>query len=139
MLHGTLTRIESSPQGTFGRIDLPGFAAFTGELPWLDNHSNVSCVPEGVYECRLTHSPRFGRQLYLVEPVPRRAGIRVHSANFMGDASQGYLSQLNGCISLGERLGWMGGQKALLLSAPAVRKLHSILRGQSFMLEIKNA
>lgn len=139
MIRGTLTRVESSPQGTFGRLVLPGFTAFTGELSWYDNAPNISCVPTGTYTAQLTYSPRFGRQLYLVGPVPRRSGIRIHSANFMGDARQGYRKQLSGCIALGERLGWMDGQKALLLSAPAVRRLHTIMRNQPFMLEIKNA
>ena len=139
MIRGTLTRVESSPQGTFGRLILPGFAAFTGELPCLDNIPNISCVQTGTYAAQLTYSPRFGRQLYLIGQVPRRSGIRIHSANFMGDARLGYRKQLSGCIALGDRLGWMDGQKAILLSAPAVRRLHTVMRNQPFILEIKNA
>jgi hypothetical protein len=71
--------------------------------------------------------------------VPKRAGIRIHSANFMGDASKGFHSQLNGCVALGERLGIMEGQKALLLSKPAIRKFENCMGKQPFLLEIKNA
>lgn len=137
----TLNRLESSDQGTFGTIIVPDnewvHYFYTGELPWRDNTSNVSCIPTGVYKCAWTYSPRFRRHMYLVDGVKARAGIRKHSANFMGDDSKGFRRQLNGCIALGEKLGWIEGQKALLLSAPAVRRFEALLGGQPFELEIK--
>jgi hypothetical protein len=139
MSDATLERLETSDQGTFGRLYAHGVAFFTGELPWRDNAPSISCVPAGTYSCVFTHSPRFGRRLYLVDRVPARSGIRVHPANFMGDPRKGFRSQLNGCIALGERLGWMAGQKVVLLSAPAVRRLESILGGRPFELEIRDA
>jgi len=71
--------------------------------------------------------------------VPGRAGIREHSANFMGDAKKGFHCQLNGCIAPGERLGWMDGQKAVLLSAPALRRFEMHMEHKPFTLEIRNA
>lgn len=56
----------------------------------------------------------------------------------MGDANMGHRSQLNGCIALGERLGWIEGQKALLLSAPAMRRLEQHFGGAPFTLEIRD-
>ncbi len=76
--------------------------------------------------------------MYLISQVPSRAGIRVHTANFMGDKSKGLKCQLNGCISLGSRLGKIDGQKAVLLSAPAIRKFEQVMNGQPFLLEITN-
>lgn len=137
-MNALLVREDQSDQGTFGRIVAKALTLFTGELPWRENQSSISCVPAGTYRAVFTHSPRFGRHLYLVAPVPSRTGIRVHPANFMGDASKGFRCQLNGCIALGERIGWMGGQKAVLLSQPAVRRLESIFGGQPFQLEIRN-
>lgn len=131
-----LLRAETGPQGTFGRLLLPGISFFTGELPWRENRSDLSCIPLGVYRCPWTMSPRFRRRMYLVEPVPGRAGIRVHSANFMGD-NPPFHKQLNGCIALGEKLGWMDGQKAVLLSAPAIRRFESIMKGETFILEVR--
>lgn len=139
MADALLQRMESGDQGTFGRIVAGGLSLYTGELPDRENAPNVSCVPAGTYRCTFTHSPRFGRHLYLLGAVPARAGVRVHPANLMGDAAMGYRSQLNGCISLGEKLGWMDGQKALLLSAPAVRRLESVFGGLAFELEIRDA
>lgn len=138
MSDAILQRSESGDQGTFGRFLARGLALFSGELPWRGNAPSVSCVPAGTYRCVLTYSPRFGRALYLVAPVPARAGIRVHAANLMGDAALGFKCQLNGCIALGERLGWMDGQKAVLLSQPALRRLESFFGGRSFQLEIRD-
>lgn len=136
-----LTRLESSDQGTFGTIQVPNGDYveyfYSGELNWLDNRSNVSCIPKGLYRCTWTYSPRFNRHMYLVEGVTDRAGIRKHSANFMGDDTKGFKRQLNGCIALGEKLGWIDRQKALLLSAPAMRRFEALLAGETFELEIK--
>lgn len=138
MSDALLVREDQSDQGTFGRIVAKALTLFTGELPWRGNAPSISCVPPGTYSAAFTHSPRFGRHLYLVGVVPHRSGIRVHPANFMGAADKGYRCQLNGCIALGEKLGWMGGQKVVLLSAPAVRRLESLFGGQPFQLEIRD-
>jgi hypothetical protein len=98
-----LARRETSDQGTFGRLSAGLLSLYSGELPWRENAKSISCVPAGTYRAAFTHSPRFGRLLYLVGPVPARSGIRIHPANLMGDASLGFHSQLNGCISLGDK------------------------------------
>lgn len=133
-----LKRFESGAQGTFGQIFAPGLTLYTGELPWRENQPNISCIPEGEYECLWTWSPRFRRFMYLVDSVPHRSGIRKHPANLMGAADRGYKSQLNGCIALGEKLGWIEDQKALLLSAPAVRRFEEHMRYAPFKLEVKS-
>ena len=138
-MKAVLERLESSDQGTFGRITFAGTTLFTGELPEKNNASNASCIPAGKYKCVWTYSPAFKRQMYLVDSVPSRAGIRIHSANFMGDKSCGLKSQLHGCIALGEKLGVMDGQKAVLLSACAVRKLEAAMARKPFELEIVDA
>ncbi len=63
------------------------------ELPWLDNQRMISCIPEGTYQVKKTWSPAFKKNMWLVQDVPNRSGIRIHSANFV--------SQLLGCVSLG--------------------------------------
>jgi hypothetical protein len=138
MLDARLIRIETSDEGTFGHFVAGRLVLFSGELPRRNNASNVSCIPTGTYRCVLTYSQRFGRPLYLVDGVADRVGIRVHPANFMGKKPP-YLCQLNGCIALGEKLGWIDGQKAILISAPAVRRLEDWFQGKSFTLEIRDA
>lgn len=134
-----LERMETSEQGTFGKISVGGVSFFTGELPWRENKNDLSCIPEGAYLCKWTLSPRFKRFTYELVKVPKRIAIRAHSANFCGAKDKGYKFQLNGCIALGEKLGFMDGQKALLLSAPAVRRFEKIMNKEPFMLEIRNA
>jgi hypothetical protein len=76
--------------------------------------------------------------MYLLLGTEPRAGIRIHSANLMGDDTIGYRRQLNGCLAFGERLGWLDGQKALLVSASAVRRFEEHMGGKPFLLEIRN-
>lgn len=140
MNRARLERTESTDHGTFGvlRIDRKKF--YTGELPWRENKSGISCLPDGIYECVWTYSPRFQRFMYVVEePFPHRDGIRIHSANLFGDKSKGLRCEVQGCIALGTRLGFIGGQRALLASAPAVQEFEDYLSGEPFILEISSA
>lgn len=132
-----LLRHETSDQGTFGKLlsDELGCDVFTGELPDHNNEANVSCIPAGVYRGVWTFSPRFKRNMYLIVPVDQRSGIRIHSANLCGLAPK-WKKQLNGCISLGLRLGYIEGQKAVLLSATAIRMFEEAMKNDPFELEI---
>lgn len=138
MTDAVIHRLESTDQGTFGRLVARGLSLFTGELPWRENARNVSCIPVGTYPVVWTFSPRFRRFMYLLLDTSPRSGIRKHPANFMGDDTMGYRRQLNGCIALGERLGWMERQKVILLSAPAVRRFENAMDRKPFTLEIRH-
>ena len=130
-----LQRFESTDQGTFGHLG----SWFTGELPWRNNAAQVSCIPADIYQVAWTWSPRLRRLTYRVLAVPGRSGVLIHSSNLMGDASLGFRAQLQGCISLGERLGRIDGQKALLISRPAVRAFEDMMGRRPFELEIRDA
>lgn len=92
-----LTRNETGPDGTFGRIATDGmFEAATLELPWSNNKPNMSCIPAGVYRCALVDSPRHGR-VYEVRGVSGRDHILIHPAN--------WIRQLLGCIAIGRAEG----------------------------------
>ncbi len=129
-----LKRLETSDEGTFGLLDAKGALFFSGELQWLDNKPNESCIPAGRYKAEWTWSPAFKRKMYLLTPTGKRAGIRMHVANFMATAPK--KKQLNGCLALGERLGWIDGQKCLLLSKPAMRRFEALMQYESFWLEV---
>jgi hypothetical protein len=139
MNRAILYRMDKSDQGVFGRIVAPKITLFTGELPDRGNQPNISCVHEGIFRVEYTFSPRFKRFMYLLIGVRGRSGVRKHSANLMGDTALGYKAQLNGCIALGEKLGWIDGQKALLLSSPAIRRFEESMQYKPFDLEIRNA
>lgn len=133
----TITRFDSSNHGTFGRLVCDDFMAYTGELPDRSNKSNISRIPTGVYKCVWSYSPRLKTEMYLVEGVSGRSGIRIHSANFMGDSDLGLRKQVNGCIALGEKIGVLEGQKALIMSKPAIRRFEQKMNKKTFTLEIK--
>ena len=127
-------RFETSDHGTFGRLG----RWFTLELPWRDNQSSISCLPEGDYPVFWGPSPRLRRSTYRLAKTAPRAGILIHSASLAGDSAKGLKCQLNGCIALGEKIGWIDGQKALLVSRPAVSRFEAE-SPKTFILEIRNA
>lgn len=133
-----IAREETSDQGTFGRLFSVNFNCFTGELPWLDNLPNRSCIIAATYTVVWTYSPTFHRHMYLILDTPGRSGCRFHSANLMGDDKKGFKKQLNGCVALGKYLGYMDGQKALLSSAPAILRFEEAMGRKPFKLEIVN-
>jgi Family of unknown function (DUF5675) len=78
--------------GTNGEILYGGrLLMYSIELPWKDNLTQVSCIPESRYELIKRWSTKLGRCLQLVD-VPQRMDILIHPAN---DA----LSELKGCIA----------------------------------------
>ncbi len=87
-------RIERSyhPSGTNGSLFINGrLICYTIELPWLDNLSRVSCIPEGTYHLVKRYSPKFHWHLHLTD-VPGRELILIHPANHA-------LRELKGCIA----------------------------------------
>lgn len=141
MRHALLLRDPSTDQGTFGRgrILMPPFEAFTGELPWRDNARGLSCIPPGQYRCVWALSPRLKRYTYRLVDVPGRDGVLIHSANLFGDKTLGFVAQLEGCISLGYGRGVINGQRALLVSKPAVRAFEVAGNKEDIILEVRNA
>lgn len=54
------------------------------ELPWLNNKKNMSCIPDGVYEC-IKISTKKHPNSFLIKDVPNRSAIMIHIANFTYD------------------------------------------------------
>jgi hypothetical protein len=86
-----LTRTYS-PKGTNGKLVHKGTTICnTIELPWKDNLSQVSCIPEGEYFIEKRYSKRFGWHFEVLD-VPNRSLILFHPAN-------NALAELRGCIA----------------------------------------
>ena len=80
------------PNGTNGTLLLEGAAiCSTIEQPWKNNHSQISCIPEGKYKIIKRFSPHFQRDLQ-VRDVPGRQLILIHPAHVA-------LMELKGCIA----------------------------------------
>lgn len=136
----TITRYQSTDAGTFGMLvaerDKLTFSCHTGELPWRENKSNVSCIPPGVYLVTRNESRKFGK-VYLVNSVPKRAGILIHPANYFGNRELGFRSDVEGCIGLGMGIAKLDGQLALTHSRHAISAFEFFMSFGNFTLEIK--
>lgn len=66
-----------------------------------------TAIPEGTYEVKLTHSPRFKKILPEILNVPNFSGIRIHTGNSSKDTE--------GCIIVGtwdgEKEDWVGNSR----------------------------
>lgn len=80
------------PEGTNGKLEVDGtFICYTIELPWKDNTTGISCIPEGKYFIRKRYSAKFKWHLEVMD-VQNRKFILFHPANYA-------LAELRGCIA----------------------------------------
>lgn len=96
---------------------------YTIELPWVDNGPFISCIPTGVYRLKYTHSPSFKKYTYELLSVPKRTGIRIHSANIV--------SQLSGCIAPCTCFKHVYNKAFGYNSSDAVKKVEGLITDQS--------
>lgn len=76
-----------------------------------------TAIPEGTYEVKLTHSPRFKKILPEILNVPNFSGIRIHTGNSSKDTE--------GCILVGT---WDGEKEDRVSDSKiAFNKLMSLL------------
>jgi hypothetical protein len=54
------------------------------ELPYLENHKDISCIPPGEYKCDRVTSKKFGI-CYLLNDVPNRSNIIIHVGNYASE------------------------------------------------------
>lgn len=89
------------PNGTNGKLESDGkFICYTIELPWKENETKVSCIPEGEYVIRKRYSRKYNWHLEVVD-VPSRKRILLHPAN-------NAQSELKGCIAPVSKLSGAG-------------------------------
>lgn len=118
---------------TLNRIFL-GTVATIGEL-WVNNSHlcdtledrvrpegekvyGKTAIPEGTYEVKLTHSPRFKKILPEILNVPNFSGIRIHKGN--------QSSKTEGCVLVGT---WDGKKEDWISDSKiAFNKLMSLLQ-----------
>ena len=80
------------PDGTNGKLKCEGkLICLTIELPWKNNETKVSCIPEGKYFINKRYSKKFQWHLEVLD-VKNRSFILFHPAN-------NALQELNGCIA----------------------------------------
>jgi hypothetical protein len=91
------------------------------ELPWKDNKTDISCIPEGRYTCY------YDRNInkYWVTGVQGRNYIQIHRGNTVND--------IKGCLCAVTKIMFGVGY----LSIKAFNRLHNIM-GDRFELIITN-
>ena len=105
------------PEGTNGKLECEGkFICNTIELPWKNNETKVSCIPEGKYLLRKRYSKKFNWHIEVVG-VKNRSLILLHPAN-------NALQELNGCIAPVTKL---SGPGLGLQSRQALNKLKDFI------------
>ena len=105
------------PDGTNGRLECEGkFICNTIELPWKNNETKVSCIPEGRYFIRKRYSKKFQWHLEIFN-VKNRSLILFHPAN-------NAFKELNGCIAPVTKL---SGPGLGLMSRKAFAKLKNLV------------
>ena len=132
----TLVRDKPSPQGTAGIVTAGTHSCYSLELNDHGNAVGLSRIPAGDYLCEIAQSPKFGR-VYEVKGVPGRTNILIHPGNFAADEGFGK-SDVEGCILLGNAIGEIGGQLAMLSSRDAVMRFMNEMAGESFTLSIND-
>ena len=107
-----LPRISTHPHfGTFGALkwrEDPAPFAVSLEDPWKNNQKNISCIPEGEYNCHLFMSPTHG-PTFQVMAVPNRTYILFHKGNTHINTA--------GCILIAESYDFLGGIPSVKSSA----------------------
>lgn len=121
-----ILRDPSSPSGVFGTLLTDsGFGCYTLE-PALDRAEHP-CIPKGGYRCDLKDHPKHGK-CYELADVPGRTSVLIHVGNFERDTE--------GCILVGNAIGTIGNDHALLASKDAYRRFMDDMAGESFALHI---
>jgi hypothetical protein len=116
---------------TLGTVVLPsGKVIKSIERPWLNNRSNVSCYPEGIYLAKWLERSGSGKykRVWHIQHVANRTGILWHTGNLVRHSL--------GCTLPGIKHGKLGGMMAVLSSGAALNAMRRELEGEDFMLVV---
>ena len=105
------------PEGTNGILECGGkLICLTIELPYINNETKVSCIPEGKYFIKKRYSKKFQWHLEILD-VKNRSLILFHPAN-------NAIRELNGCITPVTKI---SGPGLGLMSRKAFAKLKNLV------------
>ena len=121
----TLLRIAENEHGTFGVMIYNNQPiCCTLEEPWRNNQNEISCIPLGTYQCK-PHSGPKKKNVWILEGVPNRTGILIHTGNT--------IENTEGCILVGRQFTPFG----VILSQMALDDIKKLLPS-NFTLTIKD-
>lgn len=115
-----IVRETYTDESVIGKLYLNGeFISYTLELAWNNNQKSISCVPRGVYDCKIRLAKDSASRNYdhlILEDVPNRSYILFHRGNSAKDSK--------GCILTG----MMRGENVIYQSKTA----HTLLMDKIF-------
>jgi len=121
-----------TPTATWGNLVVNGKPiCLTLERPWLGNKKDISCIPEGVYQCERIISPKY-KSVYQVKEVEGRTEILMHTGNLVKNTK--------GCILFGSTYSEMYESEAVIGSTSAKERFYKEINDiKEFELIIKGA
>lgn len=134
-------KTENSKIVTFGKLTFDWLPeskdVYTLELPWRDNKPFISCIPQGIYNCKRYSSSKYPKAWQICN-VPDRDRILIHAGNFASvvNLQRSYKSDTEGCILVG--LGIEESIPMITRSYLAINYLLEILQNENFTLIVKN-
>ena len=88
-------------------------------------------ITTGKYVLTYTYSPKFDRDLYLINGDPKRQGIRIHNGNRVKDTS--------GCVLVGAVFTKdTEGVPMITHSIYSLNELHRVTKGRTMELIVNN-
>ena len=130
-------------QDGLGIFGLLGGKWFTAELNWKNNQKDISCIPAGIYPCKCFPTTKHPDGVYHVI-VSGRDAVEMHIGNFAGDTTQGYQSDVEGCIIMGKDISYLKNkigrwQLGVESSTIAFGEFMNQMNGEDFELQIFDA
>jgi hypothetical protein len=114
-----LKRVIKSNKAILGIMYLDGKELCrTLENPWLNNHSNISAIPEGEYICKAFSGKKY-KNVWEITDVEGRTYVLIHNGNLE--------KHTEGCILVGKKWGFLRNELAVLSSVRTLRKLRKKL------------
>jgi hypothetical protein len=123
---------EKQTKGYAAVFDAEGTVIFTFdtlELPWKDNATNVSCIPEGIYIAKRRYSKKYKNHMHIID-VKGRSLILIHWGNYAGSVNPKTGSpDIRGCILTGDGFKDITGDgiDEILRSKTTFKKLMAIM------------
>ncbi len=129
MITAKLIRYHFGLKATLGvlKLNMAHSPIYTLELPWRENKPNISCIPEGTYECIPYTSEKFPN-VYQIKNVPNREAILLHIGNHPTDT--------HGCVLIGK--GVSPTTPMISNSKEAMDLMRNEISNKEFTLTIEN-
>lgn len=110
----TLTRVDTTDHGIFGRMTFDGseFSCTT-----LERHD--ICIPQGTYPIVMYNSPEHGI-VPLLQGVPGRSMIEIHEGNWEENSK--------GCILVGAKRAVVEGKEGIATSKDTLKKVVELIQ-----------